>query len=200
MLHLYGHDWPIRWGNRDQQRMVRVYSNCAEVELFLNGESVGIRKRDPQDFPAAGLRWSLKFKPGQNVMRAVAHSSGTTLTDQVNFIYQIEAWGQAHHLQLAVEQNSSEKIVATLHDEKGVRCLDSRAVVRFSLSGEGKLHDNLGTPSGSRVVQLANGRAIISLSHSGDIVAAVQSAGVIPAFLSLSPLGRKRSSAGGEIR
>jgi beta-galactosidase len=186
MLRLYGHDWPIRWGKQDQERMVRVYSNCAEVELFLNGESVGVRKRDPQDFPAAGLRWNLKFKPGQNVMRAVAHSSGTTLSDQVKFIYQIEAWGQAHHLQLAVEQNSSERIVATLHDEKGVQCLDSRAVVRFSLSGEGQLHDNLGTPSGSRVVQLANGRATISLSHSGDIVAAVQSTGIFPAFLSLS--------------
>jgi len=35
--------------------------------------------------------------------------------------------------------------------------------MRFGLTGGGKLNDNLGTSTGSRVVELYNGRAEISL-------------------------------------
>ena len=50
---------PVRWGDSGEQKMVKVYSNCEEAELFLNGKSRGIRKRNGQDFPAAGLRWNV---------------------------------------------------------------------------------------------------------------------------------------------
>ena len=187
MLHLYGHDWPIRWGKAGQERLVRVYSNCSSVELFLNGESAGMKKRDPRDFPAAGLRWSVKFKPGENELRAEARQNGNVLNDRVEFVYQTETWGTPHNLQLTIEQKSPEltTVRATIHDFNGIRCLDSRAQVRFSLAGDGRLRDNLGTPSGSRVVQMANGRASISIDHSAMTFIAVQSSGVRSAFLSL---------------
>ncbi len=187
MLHLYGHNWPIRWGKPGQERLVRVYSNCAEVELFLNGKSAGSRKRDPQDFPAAGLRWNLAFQAGHNELLAVSRRNGEVLTDQVEFLFQTEPWGEPAALQLTQKSSTPDAthMEATLHDENGVRCLDSRAFVRFSLAGEGRLYDNLGTPTGSRVVQMYNGRAAISLSRSSSVVIAVQSSGVRPAFLSL---------------
>jgi beta-galactosidase len=54
-----------------------------------------------------------------------------------------------------------------VYDAKGAPCLDSRDVVSFSLAGEGKLLDNLGTARGSRELQLYNGRAEISLIRKG---------------------------------
>ena len=66
MVHIYGHSWPVRWGERDEAKLVKVYSNCPQVELFVNGESAGVRQRDAQNFPAAGLRWLVKFKEGEN--------------------------------------------------------------------------------------------------------------------------------------
>jgi beta-galactosidase len=36
--------------------------------------------------------------------------------------------------------------------------------VRFGLAGDGKLLDNLGTSTGSRYVQMYNGRAMISIN------------------------------------
>jgi beta-galactosidase len=40
--------------------------------------------------------------------------------------------------------------------------------VRFGLAGDGRLLDNLGTSTGSRVVQLYNGRAQIRLELAGS--------------------------------
>jgi beta-galactosidase len=72
MAHIYGHSWPVRWGEADEKKMVKVYSNADEVELFFNGESLGVKKRNSQDFPAAGLRWMVTFKEGKNHIEAVA--------------------------------------------------------------------------------------------------------------------------------
>jgi beta-galactosidase len=70
MIHIYGHSWPTRWGEADEWKLVKVYSNCETVELFVNGVSQGSRKRNSQDFPAAGLHWMAKFKEGENLLKA----------------------------------------------------------------------------------------------------------------------------------
>jgi beta-galactosidase len=61
MVHLYGHSWPVRWGRAGEKRTGKAYSNCESAELFLNGKSMGTKKRDSQDFPAAGLRGEVVF-------------------------------------------------------------------------------------------------------------------------------------------
>ena len=52
-------------------------------------------------------------------------------------------------------------VQARLLDAKGVQCLDARNAVRFAIAGDGELLQNLGTSTGSRQVELYNGRAII---------------------------------------
>ncbi|AFL87534.1 beta-galactosidase/beta-glucuronidase [Terriglobus roseus DSM 18391] len=187
MLRLYGHSFPLRWGKARQKRTARVYSNCSEVELFLNGKSVGRRKRDPNDFPCAGLRWELAFTEGRNELRAVAHEGGKTLEDTVQFRYETRPWSKPVKLLLrtVATQNGRSTVEAELVDVAGVRCLDSRAVVRFSLAGDGRLIDNLGTPDGSRVVQLANGRARITVDHREAVVVGVSSDNIIPGYQEL---------------
>ncbi|WP_213807500.1 glycoside hydrolase family 2 TIM barrel-domain containing protein [Granulicella sp. dw_53] len=192
MLRIYGHNWPIRWGKAGQERLVRIYSNCSSVELFLNGVSLGTKKRNPQEFPAAGLHWNVAFREGKNELRAVsdgkiAGPSGKPfpLADEVAFTYQTTQWGAPKALALSLKHQAlgSATIEAQMLDAAGVRCLDSRAVVRFSLAGNGKLIDNLGTPTGSRIVQLYNGRAEISLSLKDVVETSVDSDGVSTAFL-----------------
>jgi beta-galactosidase len=47
MVHIVGHwTWPEE---ADRIRKVRIYSNCDSVELFLNGQSLGVRKPATQD-------------------------------------------------------------------------------------------------------------------------------------------------------
>ena len=188
MAHIYGHSWPVRGGAPGQKRMVRVYSNCDRAELFLNGKSLGTMQRDSQNFPAAGLRWEVEFAPGANHLRVVATSGKVTVSDEINQFYQTESWGAPVELKL-VEKSRRNGIVtvqATLLDANGVHCLDGAHLVRFSHSGAGSLIDNLGTTRGSRAVQLANGRAEISLLYGGRCRVKAASDGLPAATLTLS--------------
>jgi len=189
MAHIYGHTWPVRWGAEGQARMVKVYSNCSTAELFVNGESAGTRQRNSQDFPAAGLRWAVKFAPGKNHLRVVAINNGVTVSDEVEFEYQTAKWGKPARFALAQMARDKDVVTieATAFDAQGVLCLDARNVVRFSLAGGGSLIDNQGTSTGSRVVQLYNGRAQISIRcHGGACTAGVTSEGLAPAFVTVS--------------
>jgi beta-galactosidase len=193
MVRLYGHSWPVRWGAVNEPRTVKVYSNCATAELFVNDKSAGVRKRDSQNFPAAGLRWDVPFEPGKNSLRVVATAvSGETLSDELSFTYQTETWGAPTRLALAVVERSARNVTveATLMDAHGVLCLDARNAVSFSIAGDAKMIDNQGTSNGSRRVQLANGRGRISiLAGTSDFTAAVSAEGIASAF-SLVEMGK----------
>ncbi|HEY0712245.1 MAG TPA: glycoside hydrolase family 2 TIM barrel-domain containing protein, partial [Polyangia bacterium] len=179
MVRIAGHRFSVRWGNKGEAKLVKVYSNCAEAELFLNGKSLGVRKRKSEDFPAAGLRWMATFRDGENRLEVRARQGSVEVKDEVRLRYQTAKWGKPARLLLArVNDNATGKapekakakatVEARLVDDKGVTCLDSRLAVRFDLAGGGRLLDNLGTNGGSRKVELANGRARISLELGTD--------------------------------
>jgi hypothetical protein len=168
MVHIYGHGWPVRWGDVDEEKEVLVYSNCPSVELFVNGQSQGIRKRNSQDFPAAGLRWNVKFTKGQNTLRAVT-AGKEALADELSFEYQTEKWGKEHAFQVTStpKEDGIVEVEAQLVDSNGIRCLDSRVFVSFDIAGDGELIQNQGTATGSRKVQARNGRAQIRVRTQG---------------------------------
>jgi beta-galactosidase len=177
MVHIYGHTWPVRWGERDEDKLVKVYSNCPSVELFVNGQSAGVKKRDSQDFPAAGLRWLVKFRDGENALRAVGD---TGISDEIKFVYQTQKWDKPARLLLREIANGVE---VKLVDAKGVQCLDARNFVRFGLAGDGELIDNLGTSIAARKVELYNGRAQIGIKSRGRWIVSVSSEGLPTEFL-----------------
>jgi beta-galactosidase len=187
MVHIYGHSWPVRWGAKDELKLVKVYSNCAAVELFVNGQSLGVKKRNSQQFPAAGLRWLVRFREGENVIRAVA-ADKTDLTDEIHFVYQTEQWDKPARLALRELTRSDDRSALEVRafDSKGVLCLDARNFVRFELAGDGRLIDNLGTSTTARKVQLYNGRALISVERQkGKSVVSVSCEGLPTTFLNL---------------
>lgn len=188
MVHIYGHSWPVRWGDDGEEKMVKVYSNCDEAELFINGKSAGIKKRNSQDFPAAGLRWNVVFKKGENEMNVVAKKGKTEVKDEISFQYQTEKWGKPAKLKIEKinEKNDTATIEAKLFDDKNIQCLDATNWIRFGLTGDGKLIDDLGTSSGSRYVQMYNGRVIIRVQkNNGKSVISAKVDGVSTVFLNL---------------
>jgi beta-galactosidase len=188
MIHIYGHTWPVRWGKPGELRQVKVYSNCPEVELIANGASLGTKQRHSADFPAAGLRWDVAFRDGANTLRAIGRSNGVVVADEISVAYQTATWGKPARLELTETGRNADTVTieARVYDAAGVSCLDAANLVRFGVTGDARLIDNLGTVGGSRAIQLANGRAWISLHLTGAAIASVSTDGLPTVFLPLA--------------
>jgi beta-galactosidase len=188
MAHIYGHTWPVRWGEVDEPKMVKVYSNCEVAELFLNGESMGMRTRNSQNFPAAGLRWIVKFNDGENHLKVVATKDGEQVTDEITQFYQSEKWGDPATLKITEVKREGNvvEVEAKIYDKNNVFCPNAKNRIEFSLSGDGELIDNLGTYNGSRAIQLYNGRALIRIKMNGEkAVVAANSDNIKTGFITI---------------
>ena len=154
MLHVYGHTWPIRWGEENEEKEILVYSNQDEVELFVNGLSYGKKQRNLKDYPAQGFHWNVKLQEGTNRVRAVS----ANLTDEITCEYLTAKWGKPAQVKLSYADGL---VTAQICDAKGVPCLDSKDWIEFSIIGNGRGYQNQGTATGSRRIQAANGRASV---------------------------------------
>lgn len=168
--------------------MVKVYSNCDEAELFVNGKSMGIKKRNSQDFPAAGLRWQVPMHQGKYTFKVVAKKGKITVTDEITQRYQSDKWSKPAKLTLekVEEKDGIALIEAKMLDENNVLCLDAINQVSFTLVGDGELIKDQGTSIGASKVQLYNGRALIKVktNHAKSTIA-VQSTGIQTAFINV---------------
>src|SRR5215471_18388865 len=63
MVHIAGHwTWP---GEEGRSRSVKVYSNAEEVELFLNGKSLGVQSyAKGSGLPHPPRVWKVSYAPG----------------------------------------------------------------------------------------------------------------------------------------
>ena len=173
MLHIFGKEW-VRSGKEGEPKQIRVYSNCQEVELFVNGESLGVHERNPQDFPAAGLRWESVLDTGVNFIKAIGRfgkgHNQVTLTEETTINYQTESWGAPVRITAQTEtvREGLKRVEVQLCDERGIPCLDAANVVSFDYAGTGRMICNQGTSTGSRRLQLYNGRASIDVVQPKD--------------------------------
>ena len=118
---------------------VYVVSTADEVELFLNGRSLG---KGRQEYRFLHVFDSVRYEKG--ILEAVGHTSRYTL----------ETAGEPHHLQLTAIQNpegtmadGADMILYQVEvlDKEGRRCpLDDR-MIHFELWGEGKWIGGIGT-------------------------------------------------------
>ncbi len=186
MIRVFGHQWTDRWGDEGEVKEFRVYSNCSRIELFLNGKSLGVRERNSQNFPAAGLRWEAPLHEGEYSLKALALDEG--LEDSLRFRYHSTPWGDPARLEGRVIRSSEDEaeIEVFLVDSEGRICLDSRDYVSYSLAGRGQLLKDLGTPGGSSKVQLCNGKSRIrARARKGEAHTAVDCPGLPPLFLEI---------------
>lgn len=188
MIHIVGH-WT--WtGQEGTKRSVRVYSNCDTVELFLNGQSYGVRGPAPvervwRDFqgiiqtyhspdefnqqllPGATLRhppfvWDdVVFAAG--TLMAVGKKGGAVVR------HQIQTAGPAVGISLKADKTMLRAddadvcfIEADVVDSAGVIVPTARPWVRFSLEGPGRL---LGA---AEEVDAISGVAAINVQASGE--------------------------------
>ena len=126
-------DWtPAATGPHTES--VEAYSNCGEVELFLNGESLGVQAIHADASPRV---WAVPFQPG--VLSAVARNQGKPVAT-----YELRTAGPAARLKLAVQNgnpgtawDSVAVVRATVTDADGVPVPRVNGLVSFQLAGPG---------------------------------------------------------------
>jgi beta-galactosidase len=138
MVHIVG---PWTWpGEEGRTRAVKVYSNAADVELFLNGRSLGVK----HDAPAAGLLhpprvWDVAYQPG--VLRAVARLNGRELVDErktAGAAYQIILHSDSTQLRSG-DPESLAYLTAIVADKDGTPVPDATLPITFTSYGPGEL-------------------------------------------------------------
>jgi len=115
---------------------VEAYSNCEEVELFLNGTSLGTQRIHADASPRV---WAVPFTPG--VVSAVARNQGRTVaTDE------LRTAGAPARLKLTVAHpaigtgwDDVEEVRATVVDENGITEPRARNPITFAVTGPGQL-------------------------------------------------------------
>ena len=118
---------------------VEVYSNCDQVELFLNGKSLGSKPKDPNDRPR---NWMVTFEPGTiraTCVRSPHGSAGSTLPS-----FELKTAGPPAKIMLTVDKarltndwNDVVFVTATIVDANGVPVPDAENMIRFDAKGAG---------------------------------------------------------------
>lgn len=163
-VYLVSHSWQLRSGPAGKPRTVRVYSNCAEVELLANGASQGRKRRVRDDFPSQGLRWDVNFTDGAHALAARCTGSGESgVADSLRVNYVTGPIGGPVDIKVASRPlpNGRLLIEAWLVDSKGRTSVEAADRMFFDHDGGGRLVVNQGTPTGSQQLQTASGYAAI---------------------------------------
>jgi beta-galactosidase len=175
--YIESHTWTERSGPPDRKREVKVFSNCAEVELYLNGTNQGKRTRDILKYPACGLSWQVNFVAGDNRLRAVGYNKGgMPALDTITVHYTNRRNAVADHLELSSERQLDGilLITAIAVDRNGQRCLDYNKRIYFASNGPGELLVDYGTPTRSSVIEMANGKAQIEFQPAPGAQAMIE--------------------------
>lgn len=164
--YIESHSWTERQGPSDLARNVSVFSNCEKVTLYHNGKSLGEKTKDIENFPASGLHWDVLFAEGKNelIAKGVTANKGIA-NDTLEVNYRYTKNGAAKGLTLSAEKmdNGNYLVTAIAKDGEGMRCLDYEDKVYFQCLEGGKAKKHQGTPTGSEIIGMANGKASIEV-------------------------------------
>ena len=132
--------WVADWTPNDfdtyDNAKVNVYSNCEEVELFLNDKSLGSLKKPADDSPR---EWNVTFEAG--TIKAIGKNNGKIVTQEE----QTSAGKPAKIIltksipTLANNWDDVAFITATIVDEKGIRCANADNQIKFTITDSGKI-------------------------------------------------------------
>ncbi len=127
-----GTSWPAKEGDTVK---VHCYTNCDEVELFLNGKSQGKQKAEPYK----KLIWPVIYKPGK--LEAKGYKAGKMVTKDI-----VETTSAATQIALnsdvtTLRANGCDVAVikVAIQDAKGRVVPTANNLVKFEMEGPGKI-------------------------------------------------------------
>lgn len=175
VLHIYPHwNWPGKIGDTVN---VWCQTNCQQVELFLNGKSLGTR----QVAKNSHIEWDVVYEPG--VLEARGTKNGRTI------IQKVETTGPSANIVITPDRstinadgNDVSVLNITVLDREGREVPDADNFITFKINGNGKIigvgngnpssHEPDKIPVGNYFRKLFNGKCQIivqSTKEEGEI-------------------------------
>lgn len=165
------------WNNTGT-KSVKVYSNCDEVELFLNGRSIGKQKPDTgsmnNNLKHAPFTFTMAYQPGTLTAKGYINGKQVAVAER-------KTPGRASQIKLAVDysgkalvagKNDVVFVYASVTDENGTVIPFATNSLRLKVSGEGEVvgEHEVKAEAGvaSFLIKAGSVPGKISLSASGD--------------------------------
>ena len=135
MAHILPHwNWAERIG---QVTPVHVYTSGDEAELFLNGKSLGKKKKDEFEYR---LRWDdVVYQPGE--LKVIAYKNGKVWAEDV-----VKTTGDAAQISLSADRTNIKAdgadlsyITVEITDKNNLMVPRSKNPIRFEISGAGEI-------------------------------------------------------------
>jgi beta-galactosidase len=133
VLHIFPH-W--NWKAGQTVDVLGYYSQADEVELYLNGVSLGKRSKTGQNLKVS---WRVKYAPGE--LKAISRKNGQTVLEQV-----IRTAGKPAKLVLSADRsrisangNDLSFVTITVTDADGNMIPNADQLINFKLDGNGSI-------------------------------------------------------------
>lgn len=188
VLHIFPH-W--NWNKGDTVDVWAYYNHADEVELYLNGRSVGKRSKTDSTLH---VMWRVPFQPG--TLKAISRKNGKTV-----LIKEIKTAGKPAKIELTADRkimkaNTKDLSFVTVRilDEAGNPVPDADDLVSFSITGNANIAatdngyqaDTLSFTSHKRRAWKGMALVIIrSSSKKGNSTLTATAAGLKPATIAL---------------
>jgi beta-galactosidase len=188
VLHIFPH-W--NWSPGQTVDVWAYYSNADEVELYLDGKSLGKRTKSDNEYH---VMWRVSFRPG--TLKAVSRKNGKTVLTR-----EIKTAGLPVKIQLTADRSTIKSdgkdlsfITVRVLDKNGNLVPDSDNFIEFSVAGSGKI---VGTDNGYQADTVSlksnkrkcwKGMSLVIIQSSGkkgNITLKAISPGLQPAVLAL---------------
>ena len=188
MLHLFPH-W--NWAAGDTID-VWAYTNAEQVELYLNGALLGVRRNEGK---VGHLMWRVAYRPG--TLRAVARTAGLEATSAV-----VRTTGAATRIALAPDRariradgQDLSFVTVTVRDRRGRAVPTAEPLIRFRVSGGAQI---VGVDNGDAIshtsfqakqVRLFNGKALVIVRagrSKGTVTLTAEGKGLAPATVRIT--------------
>jgi len=197
MAHLLPHwNWPDRIG---QVTPVHLYTSGDEAELFLNGKSLGRKKKGENEYR---LRWDdVVYEPGE--LKAVAYKQGKQWATDI-----VKTTGEPKALKLSADRplltaSGTDLAFITLrvNDAKGLAVPTVNSKIRFEVTGPAELvatdngdatdHTVFSSPERKMFNGLALAIVRPKAGNGGEITVKATAEGLEPATLTMKAASAK---------
>ncbi len=193
MAHILPHwNWPDRVG---QVTPVHVYTSGDEAELFLNGQSLGRKKKGPYEYR---LRWDdVVYQPGE--LHVVAYKNGQKWAEDT-----VKTTGDAAKVALDADRNTIADdgldlsyVTVSIKDKDGLTVPTAMNALHYDISGPGEIvavdngdETSLAPMQGTQDSKAFNGLALVIVrakpGQSGAITLTAKSDGLQSASIPIT--------------